>query len=327
MNVLAKNNGPGDRPIESDGSPDVEMRQRTAGDQPLVPGPQTCQGDAFLRITKDLLNAYAYNGLLDVLSWNRPNEENHFRDVRALLHHGMARLNMNFKKAAEILRVAVNDEVLTARVAKPFRDTAECGPLTLQRLQEICWAAQVFLSRGDYGNFVVRSTMLLETTRRQLAHSLIGLKATRPLVSPDQLDPELNQALESADMYRQNGDWSNTERFLNTCIEWGKQQLDDRATTEATAGVQKCIANLKTLKELRNDFVHQSKGITETDIENHWDGVDGVQVELTDLLHRMKELEVRPHNRLGKQTSPSSNVYTELNQAVPRVLRNRSSVT
>jgi len=320
MNVLAKNNGPGDRPIESDGSPDVEMRQRTAGDQPLVPGLQTCQGDAFLRITKDLLNAYAYNGLLDVLSRNRPNEENHFRDVRALLHHGMARLNMNFKKAAEILRVAVSDEVLTARVAKPFRDTAECGPLTLQRLQEICWAAQVFLSRGDYGNFVVRSTMLLETARRQLAHSLIGLKATRPIVSPDRLDPELNQMLDTTGMYKQNGDWLNTKPFLCACIQWGKQQLDDQAATEVAAGVQKCIADLKTLEELRNDFVHQSKGIAKTDIENHWDGVGEVQVELMDLLHKMKELQ----NRLGKQTRASSNVYIELNQAVLRAMRNRT---
>jgi len=154
--------------------------------------------------------------------------------------------------------------------------------------------------------------MLLETARRQLAHSLIGLKATTPLVSPNQLDPELNQTLDAAGMYKQNGDWSNTKLFLNTCIEWGKQQLDDRAATEAAAGVQKCIIGLKPLEELRNVFVHHSCGISESDIENHWDSLNELKIALRNLLRNMTEL----LSILGEHVRLSPNVYAELNEAV-----------
>ena len=305
--------GPRAHLIETE-EPSAEQKRRGAEGGSTIADSWPYRRDALLRIARDLLDTYEYDALLDVLDRELSEEEKKgFRGAQALLRHAAARFNLDFENAAEILRKGVRRQSLLNDVAKPFGETAARGPSSLQRLQELSWTARIFFERGDISNLVVRTAMLRETARRQLVYLLTDVEATSSHIPPDCLDDGLNDVLEDAGVYKgHHGDWSNNNLFLKKCIEWSKKQLTDTETKNAVNNARKHIKNLEPIKNLRDDFIHQSKGVSEEEIERRFESLD----ELTDALQQLLRIMQRLHGNLGQQSKVVADVYTRLNETI-----------
>lgn len=309
--------GPRAHLIETE-EPSAEQKQLGAEGESTFADTWPYRRDALLRIARDLLDTYEYDALLDVLDRELSREEkDRFGDVVALIRHAAARFNLDFGNAAEILREGLRNESLSDDMAKPYGETATRGPSSLQRLHELSWTARIFFERGDVSNLVVRTATLRETARRQLVSLLTGVEATSGYISPDLLDDELNDSLSDAGVYTGNqGDWVNNNLFLEKCIEWSEDQLADTMSKNAVRDARDYIEDLKPIKDLRDDFLHQSEGISEDEIKRRFGSLNDLIDTLQQLLQKMKTL----HGKLGDGSKVVTDLYARLNETVIRRL-------
>lgn len=310
--------GPRAHLVETE-EPSAEQKQHGEEGDSTIADSWPYRRDALLRIARDLLATYEYDGLLGVLDRELSDEEKkRFRGAQVLLRHAAARFNLDFENAVGILREGVHEGALSNRVARPYGETVTCGPSSHQRLHELSWTARIFFERGDISDLVVRTATLRETARRQLVYLLTGVEATSSHISPDLLDDGLNEILGDAGVYKGGrGDWSNNNLFLEKCIDWGKEQLEDEETENAVNSARQHIEDLKPIKDLRDNFVHQSEGISEEEIARRFGPLDELTDTLQQLLQKMKTL----HGKVGNGSTAVTDLYASLNETVIERLR------
>jgi hypothetical protein len=307
--------GPRAHLIETEEPSDKQKKLGAEGDSTLADS-WPYRRDALLRIARDLLDTYEYDALLDVLDRELSEEEkNRFRGAQALLRHAAARFNLDFENAAEILQQGVHNGVLPDDIAKPYAETANRGPLSLQRLHEILGTIRILLDRGDYSNLVIRTAILIEAVQRQL-FSLLTDTPKSSDIRPADLDNQLVKTLRQNNRVHRDdrdGTYHINTPFLLTGINWAMNQLPSGAAKEAAEKAQSRLRNqLSKMRELRHDVIHRAEGTSQEDLERHFTKAKGLITTLEGLLGEMKTL----HKELNGSPQVKTDVFAELNADV-----------
>lgn len=262
--------------------------------EPIEPDAVTVFLRDFLgRSLMTLIEHYDYSGTLAVLQ--KYHDYNFWdRAVEAALEHASHRLNLNFHKAADVLR--------ERRGESPFKEwhhstTFKAGVIGdhYKRLVELHAVIEVKYDEESWADLVWRVASFYETARQlvlsqTLDLSLDDLKENRVSVAKlKRYNPNLNERLNTGVPVGERRvepaktpsgrSWKVDRRFLMVCTDFAGQ-LKGKPGIKNWIDALQLLGSLDPLYDLRNEILHNLAGVSRQIMNLHFRPVTSQRISL-----------------------------------------------